>query len=352
MTKVKPTTKEQLIYFILHNLSLGTYDKRFLNNLQTIQISNSKPVTSNQSELLDKIVLRYAKQLRKKELDANDMVQLPWTSEVVNSLPEFTHAFVTIEDDIVTLRSPFKKDFVNEFRSTSLRLDWNKENKIWSAPVCEETLKHFINMTSKHYDNLHFCEKTTEIINTLIEYESAKIWNPTLCYTNGNLLIAGINNALAEAIEDLEFSLDLHSICRVIEYGIDIDDSVVEALQHNSIDYKLIQFAKSIAPQLDMHDVPSIVESLKAIQCDYAIITESMSHTRINTKKLEDELVAAGITCKVIDRKSDLKSIKSHEYKLPVAIYTNIWVPKERSRERLGVLKTVTLTNNKPIDIK
>jgi len=352
MTKVKPTTKEQLIYYLLQTVSLGTYDKRFLNNLQTMQIVNNKPITSNQSELLDKIVLRYARQLRKQEIDANDMVQLPWTSNVVSSLPEFTHAFVTIVDDIITLRSPFKGDFVKEFRSTSVQLDWNKETKIWSAPLCEETLKHFINMTSKHYDNLHYCEKTTEIINSLIEYESATIWDPTLCYINGNVMVAGINRPLADAIEDIDFSLDLNSVAKAIDYGIYIADSIVNALENKSIDGKLVQFAKSPAPHLDINDVPSIVEALKSIGCDYVIITESLSHTKISTKKLEEALTSVGIDCKVVDRKSDLASIRSNDYDMPVAVYTSIWVPKERSKERLGVRKAVTLMNNKPIDIK
>ena len=60
MSKVKPTTKEQLIHYLLHNVSLGTYDNRFLTNIETNFIGAGKPVTSNQSDLLTKITFRYS----------------------------------------------------------------------------------------------------------------------------------------------------------------------------------------------------------------------------------------------------------------------------------------------------
>ena len=68
MTKVKPTTKEQLVDFMLKYLSLGTYDKKFLNNLVQLNFIQKIQVTTNQADLLDKITLRYHRQLLKKEL--------------------------------------------------------------------------------------------------------------------------------------------------------------------------------------------------------------------------------------------------------------------------------------------
>ncbi len=56
MTKVKPKTKEQVIYFLISNISLGTYDKRFLSNLESMNVVAKKPLTTNQATLFEKIM--------------------------------------------------------------------------------------------------------------------------------------------------------------------------------------------------------------------------------------------------------------------------------------------------------
>jgi hypothetical protein len=45
MQVLKPTTKEQLIHYLVNHISLGTYDKKFLSNVYEI----NKPLTTNQN---------------------------------------------------------------------------------------------------------------------------------------------------------------------------------------------------------------------------------------------------------------------------------------------------------------
>ena len=85
MTKVKPTTKEQLVYYLCHNISLGTYDQRFLDNILRLNITANKPLTTNQSSLFDKIVERYSRQLAKQEIASADMKLLPWILQPIDS---------------------------------------------------------------------------------------------------------------------------------------------------------------------------------------------------------------------------------------------------------------------------
>ncbi len=352
MLKVKPATKEQLVYYLLHNISLGTYDKRFLTNLQTMQIVNKKPVTSNQSDLLDKIVLRYTKQLRKKEVDAIEMVNLLWDIKPIASLPEYTSAFVTILDDIVEIKSPYKKEFVNEIKSYGLGITWNKETKIWSGPFCEEVLKKIIHCVDKHYDSIYYCDQTKEIINNLVEYETARYWNPTLVKVNGNVLIAGINEPLNEATSSITINDELSTISRLICYGIDVSDELIldlaKKLEDANKSQKLLDFAISSSYLTDRNEVVELVDMIDEVKCDYVIITESFGSDFKNLNVLMSLLKEKNIPYKHIQKRSNIETLDISIYELPIAVHAGLW----GAVTNLNLAKTVLLGNNNPIEIK
>ena len=58
--------------------------------------------------LLEKIVLRYEKQFAKKELNVNELVKLPWNVEPILSLPKFTQASISVNDNTIEIVCPFK----------------------------------------------------------------------------------------------------------------------------------------------------------------------------------------------------------------------------------------------------
>ena len=206
MTKVKPTTKEQLVYYLCHNISLGTYDQRFLDNILRLNITANKPLTTNQSSLFDKIVERYSRQLAKQEIASADMKLLPWTLQPIDSSPKFTEAHIAIEDDRIAVRSPYKKEFVKEFKELDAPLAWNKETKVWSSDFSEKYLKNIMDCVEKHYNNVNYDNETQHIFETLVAYEDCKYWSPTLVSRNGNLFVYAINKSLNTALEKVEIS--------------------------------------------------------------------------------------------------------------------------------------------------
>lgn len=126
MSVIKPSTKEQLIYYLLNHISLGTYDRKFLSNLQTMYMVSQKPVTTNQSRLLSRIILQYKRQLLKHEITVDQANALPWTREPIPSLPEFTETHLILVDDELILRSPYKNIFVKDFKKLDIYGKWNK----------------------------------------------------------------------------------------------------------------------------------------------------------------------------------------------------------------------------------
>ena len=71
-------------------------------------LSANKNITTNQSELLNRITIRYQRQLVRHGLDANKLILLPWTNEPIKSLPQYIEAHVSIFGDTVILNSPYK----------------------------------------------------------------------------------------------------------------------------------------------------------------------------------------------------------------------------------------------------
>ena len=353
MSKVKPTTKEQLVYYLIHHISLGTYDNRFLTNLQDILIIDKKPATSNQAALLDKVTLRYARQLRKQEIDANEMIKLPWGVEPIESIPEFTDAFCTIEDDTIKVRSPYHKEFITDIKKTEIYLNWDKETKIWSAPFCEYSLKHFIDCLEKHYAIIHYCEKTAKIIQQFAEYESATVWNPTYMKVNNNYLIAGSNKHLDDALSDVVFDAEPSTLARVFASGVDISKEVkVEACEElwgTDYAHRLITFATTHGYTHSISELPTLVQMIKDIKCDFVLLVESFKNTKTNhVATLHDLLETAGVNHSVFDKKSD-EDLNLKQYNFPIIINTSLW---SNSKNGLSASKTIFLGNNTPIDIK
>ena len=342
MSKVKPTTKEQLVHYLLQNISLGTYDKRFLNNLQQIQFVQRRPATSNQAELLDKITLRYFKQLKRKEIDANEMVKLPWSMEPIDSVPEYTDAFCTIKDDIIEVRTPYKKDFVTDIKKSDIFLNWNRENKTWSGVYCEHILKHFIDCLDKHFQVIRYCDKTVEIINSFAEYEEATCWNPTLKLVNGNLLIAGINNALNEATKDIPLTISPETFAKLSMHGVKIDNDLIN-------DDPLFKFATETSTVRKYNEIANIVSELKSLGCDLIVISE----THLNGAKVIPNLIEECVRHDIpyfLKSKNARLTEDTKKFKYPVIINTGLW--SNLSRGSIYAAKVVNLANSNPITIK
>jgi hypothetical protein len=345
MTKVKPNTKEQLVDYMLKHLSLGTYDKKFCSNLLLVHVSKQRPVTSNQADLLDKIVSRYHKQLSKKEIDSNEMVSLPWTLQPIESLPQYTQAHISIADvdtnPYIVIHSPFKKSFVKEVRELEYA-KWDREERFWMAPATEKNIKTLITITNHHYDNVNYCIETQTILDHVSTYESLKYWEPTLVKINDNFYVVATNDALMEAISHITLNDEPYNIARLVRMGINIDKSLITD--------KKISLAADNAPSIEQFDIGTIIDYLLSIKADMVILAEWFGPNKgfimelannLNANKIEHVLVKSK---RVNDFNIDLR-----KYEMPVKINLGIW---QNDNRLLYLGKTINLVNSNPIDIK
>jgi hypothetical protein len=213
---------EEAVDFLLNNVRMGTYDKRFMANLLMTKIVPQNSVTSNQVSLFKKVVQKYHKQLLALQINSIEMSELPWGLTVVPSSSEFTDASIKIEDDNIILYTPYKESFVKEFKSLRL-MTWSFEFKHYTTSFSLNKLRYILETVAKHYDKVNCCNTIKDILKEIEIYESITCWNPTLVKINGNMYIAAINEPLYNATIDIDLYNQQELL---IDYGIMIDENM------------------------------------------------------------------------------------------------------------------------------
>lgn len=348
--KTTPTTKEQLVYYMLQNISLGTYDKKFLTNLHDNLVSRKNPVTSNQADLLTKITLRYFKQFKKQELDVNELALLSWSTQPVLSSPQYTSAFCTVEDGVLTIRSPYNADFISEIKKMPVMASWDKDTKTWSMPYCEITAKHAIQCVTKNYETINFCPVLNELIDDFAKYETAKHWDPVYVKVNGNYMVACITKQIHEVIEDIVLDTSPATLALLTSLGIHISEEVTQDACETQ-DNKLIDFATTVSSTIvDEKNLDELAVFLKEIKSDFVLIVDTYKEKkRTYTQKLFDLLTNMGVNAQLVSRQ-DKPELDLSPYNLPVIVNSSLW--GMGSFSKVAKCKTVFLGNNNPIEIK
>lgn len=257
--------KEQLLYFFLQGkISLSQYDYKFMANLQTM-IQNNARVTSNQAELFDKLISKYKKQLTKNGLVKEELKALPWKTMVVESTPEYTGASVKLMDDDITIKVPFNKTFIGQFRSTENNTySWDSAEKLYRAPFSTLALKVAYQILPKFFPHVRYCDALEPIIDQLKQYEGF-IWNPTAKKVNDQLVIFANNEVLAERITDKDLVITPKNLFNLTRLGIAIDPEVYE---HD----KKLTFASSFSYTVDHSDLETIIGWMRNLGCENVLL--------------------------------------------------------------------------------
>jgi hypothetical protein len=356
MTK-KPNTKEQLVDYLSKYISLGTYDKRFVNNLLNLNITPGKSVTTNQSALLDKIVTRYHRQLAKAELNSTELINLYWTIPPIESSPIYTEAHVSVMDDTTLIvHSPYKKDFVKELKQLEY-MTWDRENKMWSTVVSEYTLKQVLEIVNEHYDKVNYCPIIQQAISTIQEYEPMRYWNPTLARINGNLYILAANASLLKAIEHLPLNTEYHTLAKLSRMGIRIEPSLISDIHDelggtDEVMNRLI-FALDPCPKIEVTAVNRLVDYLQHINADMVLLTQWFGTNKTLVMELANLLKANNIPHRVLKSKTDNLSkdnlIDLSKCEMPVKINMSSFSVQNSMKY---IAKTIQMVNSSEIYIE
>jgi hypothetical protein len=345
MSAVKPSTKEQLIHYLLNHISLGTYDRKFLSSLQTMYVTAQKPVTTNQSNLLSRIILRYKRQLLKHEITVDEANSLPWTHDPIPSLPEFTETHLILVDDELILRSPYKTNFVKDFRKLEIYGKWEQEDRFWRIPANTFTLREVKKCIEHHYPKINYCDQLTALLKDIDSLSEKDYWDPTYVNKNGNFYVAPITESLHNAIEKIPLDIEFKNITRLVSSGINIDSSVTELCRSKYSD-KEINFVKSPVATIEYLD-PQLSDLLISLEPDLVIFLEYVSSMKPYLKTIKEKLKEYNI--KTITPVYSNLAIDMTQHGYIVIVETGISL---RQQILPYASKIVQVVNNKPVHIK
>jgi hypothetical protein len=303
-----------------------------MTNIQTI-IHDRHRVTSNQAELFDKLISKYAKQLAKTGLVKDELKALPWKAIVVQSTPEYTGATVSLVGDDIILRTPFNKQFIakfSEYRNDPF--EWVREDKIYRAPCSTYALKILYNILPKYFSIVNYNEPFGTIISQLKSYEGL-VWEPTLRSVQGRLILAPATPVIADLISDIDLVLDATTLYKLSQYSIAIDQSTIG-------DDPKLKFAAEYITEIDLDHFDYIIPWMEELGVEYIMMGRGLNQDKDLRRELELKISQSKI--KVVNStiphtKTSLLLVQAHGTLI-------------RSVTEIG--KIVVLKNGRPIEVK
>ena len=336
---VELKTAEHIAHFMMGNISLSRFDKKFVESLQLL-----KQVTTNQVELFYRIIYKYRRQLSKHELDADVLIHLPWTMKVVESTPQYTDGHISIEDNQIIFKCPFNRSFIDAFRKEDTNtFVWDKERKQYSTEYSTHSLKLLVYTSNKFFKTVNYCNIVNGLLDTIKEYKDVKYWQPTLNRINGNLYIVATTEQLDEALGDLVLDTNPATIAKLVYYGVHIDESIYDVNDERQ------QFISNRIYNMEVSNLLNIVPWLAEIGCDYVVFTGNRILTDVRAR-LKEKLLETNIKVEPEHKWSSQHKSDSSKYNFPVVI--RFRTGRDSTDEPIKVGKVVQLVNSQPIDIK
>lgn len=331
-------TKEHLVYFMQCGmLRLSRYDLHFVQNMHLLLVNNST-VTTNQVALFEKIISKYMKQLNKHGITDTKLNQLNWETIITPSDKKFTEAYISIDGEKIIFKSPFNKKFLQKFNTNDFNpFKWIKDCKHYESLYSAEALKFLIKATKDFYPIINYCPVTQKLINNVKQFD-ALYWEPTLINVNGRYIIAAINNAIFDAINNIELSNTPECLFLLSTLGIKIDEKIIN-------NDPLLKFASEYFAEIDYTDLDDFIFYLKTIKCD-SVFTVGLVLLPHYKKNLFDKLKESNI---YVDDKVNMLLDQRLKGKInPVVIYM---ATQNVSKIPSKFKKIIKMTNGSPVNL-
>lgn len=332
-------TKEQLLYYMAGgNIHLSNQDACFFQTLHGI-IFRKKQITSNQVKLFNKLIVKYKAQLKRKGHIANDLLSLPWQTEIIESVPEYTQANLTLKEGVLYLRTPFNKIFIQEFTiKTKINpFVWNRDDRNYQAPFSTYALKLATTITKRFFNTINYCPAVESILTQVPNVGDNLIWRPTLIKTNSGYYIAASNSILNGQLKDVVLNDNPNTLYKLSQLGIDSHPSI--------IGYDgLKEFASEYLYEIDIDHLEKLANWLNQLAITQLVVSREI----VGSTELGKEI-------KAIFGKANIKLVPYHQYLNSSNIEPNIILQLLKSsawRNATSVSKVVVLKNSRPVKIK
>lgn len=325
-------TKDQLTnYMIQGHVHLSKKDYGFFNNIR-YQIQQSKPITSNQNKLFDKLLLKYKRQLQKLGYNSFELQGLNWNHSVVQTEPQYLQAKISIINNNIIIQSPFNTQFISNFRKKAGDVfTWDKKDRAYIGEYNTYSLKIAIECVNKFYDNIKYCVQIENLLDQIQPYTNCKYWGPTLIKLNDNFYIVAANSIIMDAISNINLSDDPKILYILSQYGIHIDESVTNG-------NKILEIAGTYDTIIDLEYFDSFCKILNLLEVDHVFTARDVVYNKNISNEIKIKLLDHGITCSSINVTNNATGI----------LIKNTNVINLNTKK---IQKVITLTNSRPIKV-
>ena len=342
--------KEHIIYWMLsnNNVRLSHYDYSFFTSMMTL-FHERKDITENQSSLVTRLLTKYQHQLSVAGLKQKELHALDWQSTIIPSLPEFTSARVKYlkEENLLTIKVPFKKDFINTFRGDSMPYwEWNKEKKRYEATPSTAALKLAYKILPRYFDTIYYGE-VKELIDELEKIGiDNTIWNPTLVESNGEYSIAASNDTLDDLLKDTPLNTEPKTLCMLAQLGIAIDEEII------GNDPKM-KFCSEYVTQVDIDDMATVATWIVELECEKVVLSRGLKSASLH----HPETLSVEIIKHLENNQLSFIQSPMYEIETDFTITANAMVMQYSTLQQevvsnRGALKNIQIINRRSISVK
>lgn len=272
--------KDNLVYYLTQGyIHVSRQDYLFFSNL--VKIANERNVTTGQNNLLNKLLIKYQKQLRNNNLDIEILKNLPWKNPLLETLDEYRRTYINLTETEITVRNPFSKKFISSLQKSNSELVWDKKRKCYSAEYNTYNLKHSLDVVFKNFDNVVLSNNIQQLLNDIKQYENCH-WNPTLVKSNENFYIAAANEYLTNNL-NFELNDQPNTLFKLNRYGVRIDETLQFSEER--------KFASSYIYHIDIADVDLLVDLLIKLEINNVVIEGHTLYRDSIYKELRNKLI-------------------------------------------------------------
>lgn len=357
--------KEHVIWFMLGrdsatltsgstpSINLSHFDYSFMINMQSLS-HDKKEITTNQAELFNKLMHKYRKQLSTKGITEIEKLQsLPWQCKIVPSLPKYTNANVDFdkEENLLTIRVPFKKDFINKFRGTLANpWQWNGEKKRYECSPSTIGLRVAYNRLPSFFTTTYHNEINTLITQLEKEQSTKDYWDPTLVISNGKYEVTSSNKILDNLLSGIKLDNSPECLYKMSTLGINIDEKIINK------DAKL-KFASSQIVEVDIDDdLNTVLEWITELGCDTIYCGGFSLHsasTNTYAKDVVESLKKKKFNTIFVRNKIEELDVPSTGSPLPMYLQIHSSdIDHDQFHSNLAMGKILIIKNKRPLEVK
>lgn len=339
------STKDQIVKFLLDGtIHLSKKDYSFFYNLHNI-IKNKKKITSNQANLFDKLVNKYRRQLQKNGKDVEAILEYYWECEVIPTLQQYLHSNISIKNNHIEIRSPFKQDFIKQLTRYTLPdidnpvieyinpFSWDKTDRVYKAEYNTAAFKIAVSYSNRYFDKTTYCDAALSLLRQIDELKNIGIWDPTYKKVGDCYYIAACNEILSNHTQNIQLDTEPATLFTLSKLGIKIDENIVKD------DYTLRVASKYIVFE-NIDNINELISATKLLNVKYVVFGRDLSYQKQIGLELKNLLQDNGI---IILPESNVKEITDDYFYMTL---------NSSNTKHNNATKIIVLKNNRPVKVK